>query len=743
MSRKILLHHGRSVGDVLMLTAGVRDFKLLFPKISINTETCFPELFNDNPYVDKTITRKTPGVEYYNVGYPQIQHCNGGIIHFTQSFLLNIITQVDLIESLGMELNEFTAAFSNGRISGSSDNDPLDNSELFKDLCQKYKKFNNVFCRKRADIYLSEHEKTHNMIKENFYVDKYWVISFGKNDCTTKIWDFRRFQDVIDHFAVYGIKFVIIGKRSHVTYKLNNVIDLIDKTTLRDVISIVYHSEGSISGVSMLMHMAAAIPRKDGFYGRPHVAIYGGREPLSFTAYEHQILHTVNTMTCCDNNSGCMKSQVVPSGRDEKETLCTRPIISDGKTIQTCMDKITPDDIIRSMMRYYDGGALELPRIVAQRIETDIKVSHEQTKIVSKEINMLASLQSAGGGEQSAIMIATVLRNAGWKVNFFPWDKVHGNYIDQCFEYEKHSAVGDMARIMKPGLPLLFYANDQINAFCSSLSDRSKIVEKSACIIIGINYINGILPKATWLQYKTKAILFQNNDRKEDFIKQSFWTKPVELSIQVGAIDMQKLLEVPIKRRQAGKGLVILKHGMPDYRKYTTEQSKDIGDKKWQWQRDFHHETDIKFYERMIKDVKGIRFEFMEAHKEVYEHFKDFQQFTFYKFNQIPVDEFLSHGHVYLHRTSAAWSDNYPRSIAEAQAVGLPVLCEPRDGGLDRVRHGHTGFHCVDYDGYVYAVKLLQRKENYRFNLAKICKKHAQYNYDPQQWVDTIERILL
>lgn len=735
MARKILLRHGRSVGDVLMLTAGIRDFKLLFPKIAVNAETCFPELFNDNPYVDKSITRTTPDVEYYEVGYPQIQHSNGGIIHFSQSFLLNIITQVDAYKSLRMPLNKFTSTFSNGRISKGDDN--LDSEKPFKTYCKKYYKFNDKFCRKRADIYLSDHEKEYDLIKDKYGIEKYWVVSFGKNDCTCKIWDFRKFQTVIDYFSQFGIKFVIIGRRDHVTYKLNNVIDLIDKTTLRDVISLVYHSEGSISGISMLMHMAAAIPRKDGFYGRPHVAIYGGRENIAFTNYEHQIIHTVNTMQCCDNNSGCWKSQIIPSGRQEKETLCQMPIVSDGKTIQTCMDNITSDDIIRSMMRYYEGGVLQLPTSnVVYKCKKPLLKKTVTVKSACKEINMLASLSSKGGGEQSAIMIATVLRNAGWKVNFYPWGKIHRNYNKfDCFR------ASNWINFFKPGIPLLFYANDQINSFCSSFEHRSEIVDKSSCVIIGINYINGILPKATWLQDKTKAILFQNNDRKEDFIRQSFWTKPVELLIQVGAIDLQKCLEVPLKKRIPDEPLVILKHGMPDYRKYTTGQSRSIGEEKWLWQKHFDHNTDIKFYERLVKDVKNIRFEFMEAHTEVVRYFESDEHFRFYKFNELSVENFLSHGHIYLHRTSKAWSDNYPRSIAEAQAAGLPVLCEPRDGPLDRVRHGQTGFHCVDYDGFLYAVKLFQRKENYRFEMGKICKKHAQYNYDPKSWVDTIERL--
>lgn len=720
--RKILLRHRRGVGDVLMLTAGIRDFKLLFPDIGIGVDTPYPDLFIGNPYIDPEITKHTECVEVYNAGYPTIQQCNNGVIHFTMSFLLDIICQVNARSPLPIDVGEFCAAFSNGKVSDKGEDNEV---EPFVSYAEKYRKFSDKFARKRADVYLTDKEKSYNLIKDRYGADKYWVVSFGKNDFTSKIWDFRQFQTVVDHYSQYGIKFVIIGRSDHITYKLKNVIDLIDKTTIRDIFPIVYHSDGSISGVSFLMHLAAALPCKDGTYGRPHVALYGGREPLSFTQYEHQTLHAINTIPCCNNNSGCWVSQVVPTGRKEGERTCKNPVSVDGKSVQKCMHYITSNDVIRAISKYY-----------TDMIPIESKVSKIRSCAVksgTKEINLLASLSSKGGGEQSAVKIYQVLTKAGWKVNFHPWDKKHEMWSD--IKTKKSFKGG--ARI-KRGVPLLFYANDQIYDFCKQ-DITGNLIKHASQVIIGINYTVGPLPSSTWMQKKVSAICFQNTDKMDDFKRKSFWTAPVELILQVGAIDLNKCIEVPLKHRDGD--LVVLKHGCPDYRKYTVSESVNSGEKKQLYQKHVYLETDIEFYKRLMNDVNGIRFEFMEAHKELVEAYKDHPQFRFYSFNEIPVTEFLSHGHLYLHRTSRAWCDQYPRSIAEAQAAGLPVLCEPRDGPLNRVRHGVTGMHCIDYDGFLYAVKMLKRKEGFRFKMGEECKRHAKKMYDPENWVTLIERV--
>ena len=115
---------------------------------------------------------------------------------------------------------------------------------------------------------------------------------------------------------------------------------------------------------------------------------------------------------------------------------------------------------------------------------------------------------------------------------------------------------------------------------------------------------------------------------------------------------------------------------------------------------------------------------------------------VFRKWDELPVGEFLSRGHVFLYRTSNLWRDNYPRVVGEALAAGLPVLSEPRDGTRDRIVHGDTGFYCVDYDGFLYALRLLRRKEEYRLEMGKRAREWAIKNLHPDRWHDVLYEIV-
>ena len=740
MTRKIIFKHGRALGDALMFTCGIRDFKLLFPDIEINVDSNFPALWENNPHLTRTLQQSQEGVEFYKVGYPIINNSNNSSMHFTQGFLLDMIAVADGTKSLGMSIGEFSRTFSKGSVGdydlgvGNIDKEP------FATWKEKYDKITKQgFGRQYADIFLTEQEKSYDMIKDVYGVEKYWLIApGGKTDCTCKIWDWRRFQKVVDHFDGL-IKFVTIGKSEHVLERLDNVIDLTDKFNkdIRSLLPLTYHAEGCVSGVTFLMHLAAAMPPKRKNERKPCVSIYGGREPTSFTAYcNHQILHTNGAFDCCDNG-GCWHSRVVPLGTSPSRNtrICRNPLLDNGRTIPACMNAITSDDVIRSLEKYYDGNIYSYMKPQKKKIEKKIEIVE---KVNEKELNLLASLSSKGGGEQSALKVAEVLRESGWKINFHPWDSVHKNYIDK--EICKGSFKDGMLENMKSGLPLLFYANDQIGPFLESAQD---IVNKSSDVIIGINYINSSLPKNRWLDTtnKLRAVIFQNQEKKNEFERDRIGFEHTKQIVLFGAIDLNQFLEILPKEKK--DDLVILKHCTSDWRKYITTESAKAGEKIHLWQKNIIKEDDMKFYSRLLKDTKNTRFEFMEAHKEIADFFKNEPRMIFHKWDSIPVTEFLARGHIYLYRTSNAWRDQYPRVVAEALAAGLPVLSEPRDGTKDRMDYGNIGFHCVDYDGFLYAIKLLQRKEKYRQRMAMEAKSWAKNNLDPKKWVEVINGIIV
>ena len=762
-SRKIVFKHSRALGDGLMFTAGVRDFKLLFPHFRINVESNQQMLWENNPYIDRSINKSDPGVEFYRVGYPL-----GGINvthrHFAGMFFMDMVAQVDEYSPIYTEdghrfpLWQFCAAYANGRVGDPALCDPeknKDSREPFISIRNKYKRLSEKgFCNQRGDIHLSESEKKDNLVERIYGVSKYWVVApGGKRDCTAKIWDWRRFQQVIDHFDG-RIKFVVIGRSDHLIEKLDNVIDLTDRfnSNVRGLVPLVYHAEGVVTGPSFLNHLAAAVPPKFGRSRKPCVVVWGGREPEHWCHYtNHQFLHTNGAFSCCDDG-GCWKARVVPLPKDPKhnKNLCSNTVVSEGRTIQACMHTITSDDVIRAIDKYYEGDLYTYSKLEQSDCRSVEVVEEYCGSSSGKEINLLGNLNTSGGGEQSLCKIAEVLGKSGWKVNLYPWGTVHKDYVNNRFLVNSpfrspgsgSFKYGTMKDTMKPGLPLLFYGNDCVWDFPKFAED---IVKKSSAVIIGINFMNGDIGRCEWLAKsgKLKGIVFQNSEKLEEFRRGSFGFEDVSLVHYVGAIDLESMLEVCTSPRRDGDPLVILKHGKPDKRKYVTEETKNRGKKIHIWQKHFGKEPDTKFYSRLLKDTRNTIFEFMVAPQELVNFFKGESRMVFHEWNSMSVEEFLSRGHLYLDRASNDWRHNYPRTVGEALAAGLPVLCEPRDGQKDRVIYGDTGMYCVDYDEYKEAIKKFQRKEKWRHAVGMNAKDWARENLRPEKWVKIVEDLLI
>lgn len=740
-ARRIVFCHGRALGDCIMFTAGVRDFKLLFPDIAVNVESPFLEIWENNPRIDRSVG---PDAERYRIGYPAIGSCNGTYLHFTHMFLLDMIAAADAHESLPVSLGEFCAAFANGDTGDPSMSNPAknpDSREPFISWRGKYKKFCKEFSRQRGEIFLSEEEKGRNLMLEEFGIGHYWVVApGGKTDGTAKMWDWRGLRHIIDHFRD-KIKFVVIGKTGDLAEKNSDLFagaaDLIGRfdNDLRGLFGLVYHSAGCLTGASMLVHLAAAVPRKTDM-NKPCVLILGGREPTGWTAYTgNQVLHTNGALDCC-RNGGCWKSRTVPLHDDAKKSHCLHPLNCEGKTVQACMNMIRPDDVIRAIERYYpcmDGqNIMEYDKPARIEIKSSIK---------ARKMNLLGNLHTPGGGEQSLCMIAKTLIDDGWDIKIYPLNGVHDKFKGNGLPIMAESSTNGMADHMEEGLPLLFYANDTTGWF---VERGQKIVEKSSAVAIGINYVNRPLPTCGWLSDsgKVKAVIFQNREKLAEFDRDRCGYDGTRLIRLYGAIDLGTFFRLPAKERKNNEPLIILKHCRDDYRKYVTKESENRGEKLHVWQRNLAKDRDVAFYKRLLGKLgDGVRFEFMEAHRELREEFKDDRRMVFRNWDSMPVEDFLSRGHVYLYRTSNMWRDQYPRTVAEALAAGLPILSEPRDGTADRIVHGDTGFYCVDFDAYVYALKLLMRKEKYRQEMSREAKEWAKENLDPKRWADVLAEV--
>ena len=317
MPERIIIKNTQSPGDLIVLTAAIRDISLACPgKFEFMINTSAPQVFANNPYL-KNFPRA--GAKEIKANYPLIHRCNQERRHFIWGFLEDLNHQLQV-------------------------NAPL------TDL--------------KPDLHLTPAEK------EPFkdIPRPYWVmVSGGKLDFTAKWWHPKYWQKVVDNIAK-DRTVVQVGSSGHQHPKLKNVRDMVGKTTMRDLFRLIYHAEGVMCVVTCLMHIAAA-------FNKPVVCVAGGREPWWWEAYtaetrlmnmrhsnpgwqdpndgyvSQKYLHTMGRLACCQDK-GCWKSHVGKS----RGSLCTAQTTVDGVTIPRCMQMITADCVIQAVRDYWVGN---------------------------------------------------------------------------------------------------------------------------------------------------------------------------------------------------------------------------------------------------------------------------------------------------------------------------------------------------------------------------------------------------
>ena len=296
-----------------MLTAAVRDLHLAHPgSFLTDVRTPCKQLWENNPYVSPISDDDT--AERIECHYPLIHGSNQLPNHFVEGFTAYIA------ERLGVPIK--TTAF-------------------------------------KGDIHLSSREKAWiSQVHEIARVSvPFWiVVAGGKRDYTVKWWSTQRFQSVVDHFAG-RVLFVQVGSPHHHHPRLRGVLDLIGKTDLRQLVRLVYHSQGVLCPVTFHMHLAAAVEVKGGRpKNRPCVVVAGGREPPHWEAYpHHQFIHTVGSLLCCDNG-GCWKARTFPLNDGDPKDAPGSRCVDVVDALPRCMDLITPAEVIARIERYFDGG---------------------------------------------------------------------------------------------------------------------------------------------------------------------------------------------------------------------------------------------------------------------------------------------------------------------------------------------------------------------------------------------------
>lgn len=325
---KLIFSNFQAPGDIVMLTAAVRDLHLCYPGLfQTDVRTPYPELWENNPHIT-VVAHNDPEAREIECEYPLVRRSNSAPFHFIHGFVRDLNEKL----RLNIELTEF-----------------------------------------KGDIHLSPEDMEwpaclSGLLSQD---EKFWVlVSGGKYDYTTKWWDPMRFQDVVDHFRD-RIQFVQVGAKGDFHPAMAGVVDLRSRTNLRELIQLIHHAEGVLTPVSLPMHLAAAIPTSNSHLKRrPCVVVAGGREPPNWEAYpQHQYIHTSGALTCCADG-GCWKSRAYPLGdgdeKDKPQNLCTNL----AGSLPRCMDLITSDEVIRRISTYYEGGVLAYRHFIRQASKT-------------------------------------------------------------------------------------------------------------------------------------------------------------------------------------------------------------------------------------------------------------------------------------------------------------------------------------------------------------------------------------
>ena len=317
--RKLILSNHQAPGDILMLTAALRDLHHCYPgRYLTDVRTPCPDLWEFNPWITP-IHDEDPDAQGISCHYPLIHHSNQAPVHFLHGFVEYLNSQ------LGVDI----------RLS-----------------------------RFKGDVHLSEAEKAApSPVAQRIGEEvPYWIIvAGGKYDFTIKWWDSSRYQRVVELLAD-RVLFVQVGEQGHFHPRMDRVLDLRGKTSLRELVRLVYHAEGVLCPVTFLMHLCAAVETRPGAAGeRPCVVVAGGRESPHWEAYpHHQYLHTVGALGCC-REGGCWRSRTLPLGdgddRDGAGHLCVDVV----NQLPRCMDLIDPEEVAARIGWYLDGGMARVP----------------------------------------------------------------------------------------------------------------------------------------------------------------------------------------------------------------------------------------------------------------------------------------------------------------------------------------------------------------------------------------------
>lgn len=320
MAELITLRHNRAPGDILVMTALVRDLAVAWPgRYRVRVYTPHRDVWAGNPHVEKG----EPEGRQLSLDYGRfIRQANSRPMHFVTAF-----------------------------------------HESFHDLTG----VRVPLTAPHPDLHLTDDQP-------RLVPGRYWVLlSGGKTDFTTKHWSRDRHQRVVDALRGFGLTVAQAGaaeKSEHHRHpRLDGVVDLLGRTTLRQLFHLIRHADGVVCTITMAMHAAAAL-------GRPCVVTGGGREHWWWEGYHrdnpglapvagrlpvsHRYLHTMGLLPCCATAPCWRNKLTLEESRGEDKSVCLDVVKGEGRQkLPRCQDMITADKVIEACLTYYLDGTLE------------------------------------------------------------------------------------------------------------------------------------------------------------------------------------------------------------------------------------------------------------------------------------------------------------------------------------------------------------------------------------------------
>ena len=200
--RRLVLRSFQSPGDIVVLTAAVRDLHVAYPgQFQTDVRTSAAAIWENNPYIT-SLDENEPGVQTLDMHYPLIHQSNQRPYHFIHGYAQYLEQQL----GLAIPVTKF-----------------------------------------HGDVYLTDEEKkTPGILRELGVPEDFWIlVAGGKYDFTAKWWNPQSFQAVVDHFRGQ-IQFVQCGEADHWHPRLDGVVDLVGKTKLRELIRLMCHTGGGV-----------------------------------------------------------------------------------------------------------------------------------------------------------------------------------------------------------------------------------------------------------------------------------------------------------------------------------------------------------------------------------------------------------------------------------------------------------------------------------------------------------------